>query len=115
MVSPRVHFLLLWLSWIVFFVAQVLINNEMFLTILSIVFSVVLLLRREPGEVLLFFVGFATGLIIEVGLGMVTRTQHWENASLFGVPYWLPVIWGYGFVVMRRIGNLIVDWARRQE
>lgn len=113
MVSRRVSFFLLWLSWIFFFVAQVFLKYEILLTVLSIVFSLFLLLRRESGEVLLFLVGFATGLIIEVGLGLVTRTQHWENASFFGVPYWLPVIWGYGFVVMRRIGNLIVEWAKR--
>lgn len=96
-----------------FFVAQVFILLELPLTVLAILFCVLLLVRREKGELLLFFVGLGTGLIIEVGLGMIARTQHWEYASLFGVPYWLPLIWGYGFVIMRRIGNGVVAFAQR--
>jgi len=97
-------------SWIVFFVAQVTILYELPLTILAILFCLLLLVKRDRGEGILFFVGLSAGLIIEVGLGMVARTQHWEYASLFGVPFWLPLIWGYGFVVMRRLGNSIVGY-----
>lgn len=110
----RWYLLLLLASWVLFFIFQITVKNEIFLTSLSILFSVLLLLKRVPGELTLFGVGFAMGLVIEVGLGLVSRSQHWENASLFGVPYWLPVIWGYGFVVMRRIGNIIVAHAGRR-
>lgn len=101
-------------SWIVFFVAQVAIVNELPLTLLAVVFCLLLLWRREKGEGILFFLGLLTGLIIEVGLGLIARTQLWEYASFFGVPYWLPLIWGYGFVIMRRIGNGIVHFAQEQ-
>jgi hypothetical protein len=104
--------LALLLSWIIFFIAQVFILVELPLTILSIAFSLLLLTKREKGEVMLYFVGFATGLIIEVGLGLIARTQYWEYASFFGVPYWLPFIWGYGFVIMRRVGNSIVAFSQ---
>lgn len=102
------------LSWIVFFTAQVTILLELPLTILSVLFCFLLFARREKGEIALFFVGLSMGLIIEVGLGLIARTQHWEYASLFGVPYWLPLIWGYGFVIMRRVGNVIVDAANER-
>ena len=109
--QDRTYLLLLVASWIVFFVFQVTVKDEALLTLLSILFSVLLLIKRVPGELTLFAVGLAMGLIIEVGLGLVSRSQHWENASLLGVPYWLPIIWGYGFVALRRIGNIIVQRA----
>lgn len=80
--------------------------------ILSILFSILLLYKRESGEVYLYLIGVVMGLTIEVGLGLINRSQHWDNASLFGVPYWLPVIWGYGFVAMRRIGNAVIAYCK---
>lgn len=108
----KVYLLLLVASWILFFIFQVTVKDEIFLTFLSILFSALLLVKRVPGELTLFGVGLAMGLVIEVGLGLVSRSQHWENASMFGVPYWLPIIWGYGFVALRRIGNIIVERAK---
>lgn len=110
MKSPYSYAGLLVLSWIVFFLAQVLVRTELPLTVLAVVFSALLLVRREPGEGVLYTIGLAMGLLIEVGLGLIARSQHWEFASLYGVPYWLPLIWGYGFVAMRRIGNAVVHW-----
>jgi len=26
---------------------------------------------------------------------------------LFGIPIWLPIVWGYGFVAMKRIGIIL--------
>lgn len=104
----RFYPVLMLVSWVTFFIAQVLVQHEIPLTLLALLYVAVLLHFREPGEGWLFAIGLGAGLVIEVGLGMVSRSQHWENASLLGVPYWLPLIWGYGFVVMRRIGNAVV-------
>lgn len=95
-------------SWILFFVAQVYILDEVILTILAIALSSLLFWRYERNEYRLYLLGVTVGLTIEVGLGQIARTQHWTHASLYGVPYWLPLAWGYGFVVMRRIGNVVV-------
>lgn len=48
--------------------------------------------------------GLFLGIFIEVVLGAVARQQYWVNASLMGVPVWLPIAWGIGFVVITRIG-----------
>jgi hypothetical protein len=96
------------LLWISFIVAQVTILMEFPLTILALGMAIVLLIQSTRGEFALFFVGVALALVIELGLGLIARSQHWSHASLYGIPYWLPIIWGYGFVMMRRIGNLVV-------
>ena len=106
--SDQQHTILTVLLWIIFFVVQVTVLLEVPLTILAIGLCVLLLLRRVPGEIHLFALGVILALIIELGLGLIARSQHWDHASLFGIPYWLPLMWGYGFVVMRRIGNVIV-------
>ena len=96
------------LAWIAFFILQVLVVKELTLTIAALALCVLLYVRRERGELHLFALGVFLALVIELGLGLVARSQHWEHASLLGIPYWLPLIWGYGFVVIRRVGNLVV-------
>lgn len=106
--SERTHLILTIVLWIAFFVFQVLVLSELPLTVLALGLCIILLLRRVPGELHLFVFGLLMALVIELGLGLVARSQHWDHASLFGIPYWLPLMWGYAFVVMRRVGNGIV-------
>ncbi len=56
----------------------------------------------------LFFVGGIFGFIIEILGDFIYKLQYWENGSLFGIPLWLPIMWGYITIILRRIGNWIV-------
>ena len=56
-------------------------------------------------KVLLF--GIVLGFVFEIGGDLIYKAQYWENASLFGIPIWLPLMWGYGFIFIRRIGNIL--------
>lgn len=107
------YVLLIIATWISFFVLQVLVIDEKIVTVAAVIFSAFLFFRYERGEIYIYLTGVVVGLIIEVGLGQVARTQFFTNASLFGVPLWLPLAWGYGFVVMRRIGNGIIEIVQR--
>jgi hypothetical protein len=95
--------------WTIFFVVQVAVGSELVLTIVALIGALtagaILPSFREKA---LLVVGIALGCGIEVGLGLVLRQQHWEQATLLGVPMWLPLIWGLGFIAIRRIGNAIV-------
>lgn len=62
--------------------------------------------KRREGELLIM--GLVAGFAVEVILGAFYREQFWTNASLFGVPVWLPLAWGMGFVIIRRLGDIIV-------
>lgn len=109
------------LCFVGYFVIQVCVKpSELVLTFLAVlVLSIILgvsqvknalfdwdFVSRETKVVL---IGLVLGLIVEVGLGLIARQQHWEGASLLGVPYWLPIMWAAGFVVIGRIYNYIVN------
>ena len=66
------------------------------------------LVKYYKGEWLLFIVGVIIGFLIEVGLSTIYKMQYWEQGSFLKIPLWLPLTWGYGFVFIRRIGDLIV-------
>lgn len=97
-----------------FFIIQVTVNKEIPLTIAALVITIFALYQSQNviGEAVLFISGLIIGLIIEVGLGFVLRTQHFEHASFFGVPYWLPFMWGYGFIVIHRFGDVLLQLIR---
>ncbi len=77
----------------------------MLLTFLSILFlGIIFKVKTHPNEPRVFMLGLFLGIFIEVVLGAVARQQYWVNASLMGVPVWLPIAWGIGFVVITRIG-----------
>jgi hypothetical protein len=56
----------------------------------------------------LFAVGSALGLVFELGGDAIYKLQSWSEGSLFGIPAWLPLFWGLGFVFIRRVGNTIL-------
>jgi len=60
-------------------------------------------------EITWFVIGSIAGTVLEVGGDLFYKLQYWDKGSLFGIPLWLPLLWGYGFVFIRRIGNLIVS------
>lgn len=97
------------LPFILFFLFQVAFpkyEKTLSFILLILIFSGLIYLNSLPYFVI-FILGLLIGIFIEVILGLVVRTQHWENASFFGVPYWLPLVWGYGFVVIHQVGNII--------
>ncbi len=65
-------------------------------------------IRYNKGEFALLLLGIATGTATELGADVIYKLQYWAKGSLFGIPLWLPLIWGYGFVLIRRLGNLVV-------
>lgn len=63
----------------------------------------------KVGEWKIFLLGVIVGFIAEVGGDTIYQMQYWVQGSLFGIPLWLPLFWGLGFVMMRRIGNNILN------
>lgn len=79
--------------------------SELTLTAFIICVSfLIFMVRDHKNEPYLFLYGMLTGIVVEIGLRYLGYQQVWTNASLFGVPYWLPIVWGIGFVLITRFG-----------
>ncbi len=82
--------------------------GELFLTLFALGISALLFLwNNRVGERYLFVIGLLAGVCIEVGFRALGYQQVWAEASFFGVPYWLPIAWGVGFVLITRVGLYI--------
>lgn len=84
-------------------------KSELAITLLFLVLIFVLFkLQYFKGEWKVFVLGVVLGVVLELGGDLIFKLQYWNDASFFGIPLWLPLIWGYEFVFMRRIGNFLV-------
>ena len=105
--AKEIFFLLI--PIIVALVIFVFLRGEIILTVLILLTLIATFkIKYCKKEWQLFLVGFIIGLIFEL-IGNFLLGQSWPEASFFTIPIWLPIGWGYGFVIMRRIGNIIVD------
>lgn len=66
------------------------------------------LVRYDKGEWKLLLLGIVLGTILELGGDVFNKVQYWEQGNFFGIPLWLPLMWGIGFIYIRRIGNIII-------
>jgi uncharacterized membrane protein len=79
--------------------------SELTLTAFIVVVSfLIFVMKDHPHERYLFIIGILVGSFIEIGLRVLGYQQVWTEASLLGVPYWLPIAWGLGFVLITRFG-----------
>ena len=97
------------LPLIILFTLELFLSEISFfvVVILFTIFSVFVKSENKK-EKYFYLLGLILGFVIEIGLGLIHRQQNWSNPILFGVPLWLPFMWGLGFIYIRRIGNLIV-------
>jgi len=98
------------LPWFLLALAVLPLHRELYvcLGILGVM-GIAFRIRYYPREGLLFVLGCVIGLVFEVGGDAIYKLQYWADGSLFGVPAWLPLFWGLGFVFIRRFGNAVVD------
>lgn len=80
-----------------------LVSNDYFLTLLYIIIIIVsLTLKKEKGDLHVLTFGFCAMIVSEyifISTGVETFTRN----SLFGLmPIWLPFLWGYGFIAIKR-------------
>ncbi|OGF89036.1 hypothetical protein A3I27_03395 [Candidatus Giovannonibacteria bacterium RIFCSPLOWO2_02_FULL_43_11b] len=83
-------------------------QNSLLLFMIYIVLSVVLILwHRDNSEFVIFIYGIIIGGLVEVIGTQVSGYQSFIEPDFLGIPIWLPVVWGYGFVAMKRIGIIL--------
>ncbi|QQS60102.1 hypothetical protein IPN41_03160 [Candidatus Falkowbacteria bacterium] len=81
----------------------VIIPNDYWLTaIYLVIISIAFVIKLLPNELLIFILGFIIMFGIEY-IFVSTGVETFVRNSLFGVmPLWLPFLWGYGYVAIKR-------------
>lgn len=79
------------------------IKNDYILTAVYIVIIIISFwIKKETGEILVFFLGFFIMILFEM-IFISTGVETFVRNTLFNLmPLWLPFLWGYGFVVIKR-------------
>ena len=77
--------------------------NDYILTIIYIVIILVaLIIKRNPKDLFILIFGFIVMIAAEY-LFVSTGVETFSRNSLFDLmPLWLPFLWGYGFVAIKR-------------
>lgn len=76
-------------------------------TVYILIIVVALFIKKEKNDLLLLVAGFFLMTLSEY-LFVSTGVETFTRNSLFGLmPLWLPLLWGYGFVVMKRAINTL--------
>lgn len=80
-----------------------LIRNDYLLALVYLIVIVIaFIVKYEKKEVIFFLFGFFIMIISEYFF-ISTGVEIFVRKSLFGsMPFWLPILWGYGFVAIKR-------------
>jgi len=84
------------------------ISNDYLLTLAYVIIIVgALFIKYEKREYIFLLWGFF-GMMISEYIFISTKVETFNRNSLFGLmPIWLPFLWGYSFLVMKRIINIL--------
>jgi hypothetical protein len=79
------------------------IKNDYLLALIYIVIIILsLIIHREPKDFSLFILGFIA-LTISETIFISTGVETFTRRTLFNLmPIWLPILWGYGFIAIKR-------------
>lgn len=86
-----------------------LVQNDVTLAVIYMVFSIALLLiKPERNDIPAYGIGLIVITLSEM-LFVSTGVETFARNSLFGlIPLWLPILWAYAFVTIKR-GLRILD------
>lgn len=82
-------------------------NNSVLFIVALIECFVVMNLWHEKYDVIYFIVAAALGPIGEI-ICIHYGTWSYTKPSLFGIPIWLPLVWGLAGILITRIARTIV-------
>ena len=105
MSASKWHMVIVILSWVVFSLFQVIVKSELPVTICAIALCLVLLARREKGELMLYFFGLFMGIVVEVGL--ITPPVGMNLFIINGVARDIPIARTYAGVAPFVMSDLV--------
>jgi hypothetical protein len=85
------------------------VRNDYLLAAIYIIIIIVSFVIKYDRKDLIFLLAGSVLLTLSEYLFISTGVEVFNRQTLlFGMPIWLPVLWGYAFVVIRR-GIVIID------
>lgn len=89
------------------------ISNDYILTgIYTLIIVIALLIKKNNNDLLVLVFGFFIMIIFEY-LFVSTGVETFQRNSLFGLmPLWLPLLWAYGFVAIKRSIEVLSQTSR---
>ena len=94
---------------ILFMIALIpLVANDYMLALLDIIIIVIALgIKREKHDIAIFVFGFFIMILFEF-LFVSTGVEVFYRQTLLGLtPLWLPLLWGYGFIGIKRSVEIV--------
>lgn len=83
-------------------------QNSVLLFILYLTLTLFLIyLHKDKSELIIFIYGVLIGIVVEVVGTQISGYQSFTKPDFEGIPIWLPLAWGYGFIAMKRIGFIL--------
>lgn len=84
------------------------VSNDYLLTLIYVAIIIVaFMIRRKRNELTTFVLGFCIMLVSEYFF-IRTGVETFHRISLLGImPLWLPFLWGYGFVSIKRAVEIL--------
>ncbi len=84
-------------------------NDYNLLLVYILIIGAAFYVKIEKNDILIFIFGFFIMLASEY-LFIKTDVETFQRNSLFGtMPVWLPLLWAYGFVAIKRAINILDD------
>ena len=83
-------------------------RNSFLLTLIYLAaIAIILRIKYYSGDLFALLYGFLLGILVEVIGTSVSGYQSFTNPDFLGIPLWLPIVWAYGLMAMKRIGIII--------
>ena len=84
------------------------IQNDYILTVVYLgIILISFFIKKDKGDIFIFLFGFCAMILSEM-VFISTGVETFVRNTLFGLmPLWLPFLWGYGFVVIKRGINIL--------
>lgn len=84
------------------------VQNDYILSVIYIfIILIALVIKKTKNDLLIFSFGFCVMIVCEF-MFISTGVETFQRNSLFGLmPIWLPFLWGYGFIAIRRSVDIL--------
>ena len=105
---------------VLFFIIAVVLTiffwqNVILLTfLLFFLWIIAILLWHSERDIVVFVVSAIIGPIAEISIINLGGAWYYSKPSFFGIPLWLPFLWGFSGLLLYRIADVFYEWKNNR-